>query len=95
MAGIDALIWAPVPVDPLSDVLRALRLTGAVFFDVEAFAPWAAATPHGSAIRPSILPAAQHLDQRRVPDREHGPLLRLLLDVRPLRLAALAHWVLV
>jgi AraC-like DNA-binding protein len=50
-----------VPADPLSDVLRAVKLTGAVFFDVEAFAPWAGATPPGPAIAAKMLPGVQHL----------------------------------
>jgi AraC-like DNA-binding protein len=50
-----------VAIDPLSDVLRAVRLTGAVFFDVEAFSPWAGATPAGSTIVTRLLPGAQHL----------------------------------
>ena len=32
-------------VDTLSDVLRAVRLTGAVFFDIEATSPWVAEAP--------------------------------------------------
>jgi AraC-like DNA-binding protein len=50
-----------VHFDPLSDVLRAVRLTGAVFFDLEASAPWASATPPGSAIVTNVLPGAQNL----------------------------------
>lgn len=32
-------------MDALSDVLRAVRLTGAVFFDVRASEPWVAESP--------------------------------------------------
>ena len=32
-------------MDALSDVLRAVRLTGAVFFDIKASEPWVAETP--------------------------------------------------
>ena len=34
-------------MDALSDVLRAVRLTGAIFFDVQASEPWVAETPPG------------------------------------------------
>jgi AraC-like DNA-binding protein len=48
-------------VDVLSDVLRAVRLTGAIFFDVEASAPWVAATPAGMTIAGSVMPEAEHV----------------------------------
>ena len=48
-------------MDTLSDVLRAVRLTGAVFFSVEASAPWVAETPAGSVVGPEILPEAEHV----------------------------------
>ncbi len=48
-------------MDALSDVLKAVRLTGAVFFDVEASAPWVAASPAGAAIVGSIFPGSDHL----------------------------------
>ncbi|ACB77793.1 AraC family transcriptional regulator [Opitutus terrae] len=47
--------------DTLSDVLHAVRLTGAVFFDVEAHAPWSEASPAGSVIAPQALPSVQHV----------------------------------
>lgn len=48
-------------MDALSDVLRAVRLTGAVFFDVQASEPWVAETPQGEAIVGAIFPGADHL----------------------------------
>jgi AraC-like DNA-binding protein len=48
-------------MDALSDVLRAVRLTGAVFFDVHASEPWAAETPPGQSIVGKIFPGADHL----------------------------------
>jgi AraC-like DNA-binding protein len=48
-------------VDVLSDVLRAVRLTGAIFFDVEQCAPWAAETPAGGLIATNVMPDAEHL----------------------------------
>lgn len=48
-------------MDVLSDVLRAVRLTGAIFFDVEQRAPWVAETPAGAAIASNIMPEAEHV----------------------------------
>ncbi len=47
--------------DALSDVLRTVRLTGAIFFDVAAKAPWVAEQPPREMILPKILPGAEHL----------------------------------
>ena len=48
-------------MDVLSDVLLAVRLTGAVFFDVEARSPFATETPSAAAIGNQVLPGAQHV----------------------------------
>jgi AraC-like DNA-binding protein len=48
-------------VDVLSDVLRAVRLTGAIFFDVEASEPWVAETPPGAEIAGGVMPEAEHV----------------------------------
>ncbi len=47
--------------DTLSDVLRAVRLSGAVFFDVEASAPWVAETPPAREVAPYVMPDSQHV----------------------------------
>lgn len=47
--------------DTLSDVLRAVRLTGAVFIDVDVTVPWATFAPHSRHLIPLIMPDAQHL----------------------------------
>jgi AraC-like DNA-binding protein len=47
--------------DALSDVLKAVRLTGAIFFNVAAHAPWVAEQPSKQAILDRILPGAGHL----------------------------------
>jgi AraC-like DNA-binding protein len=47
--------------DPLSDVLRTVRLTGATFFEVAASAPWAAEQPPREVVLPKVLPGGQHL----------------------------------
>ncbi len=48
-------------MDPLSDVLRAVRLNGAFFFMAEAAAPWAVSNPAARDLVPRILPDAEHL----------------------------------
>ncbi len=45
----------------LSDVLRTVRLTGALYFLVEAASPWEIAVPDGATLAPAILPRAQHV----------------------------------
>jgi AraC-like DNA-binding protein len=48
-------------MDVLSDVLRAVRLTGAVYFDVRARAPWVAETPPISSICARVMPEFEHV----------------------------------
>ena len=48
-------------MDALSDVLRAVRLTGAFFFDVHACAPWCAETPLGKTVVDAMFPGSDHL----------------------------------
>jgi AraC-like DNA-binding protein len=45
-------------MDALSDVLRAVRLSGAFFFDVHARAPWVAETPVGTSVVGSMFPGS-------------------------------------
>jgi AraC-like DNA-binding protein len=47
--------------DTLSDVLRAVRLTGAVFFTVDATEPWVTETPAASEIAGRIVAGAEHV----------------------------------
>ena len=48
-------------MDVLSDVLRAVRLTGAVYFEVHARAPWAAETPATPTICAQVMPDFEHV----------------------------------
>ena len=48
-------------MDALSDVLKAVRLTGAVFFDVRAAAPFVAEAPSSADLAGRVIPGAQHL----------------------------------
>jgi len=47
--------------DALSDVLRGVKLTGAVFHLVEASRPWGVELPAAERYAPIILPGAQHI----------------------------------
>ena len=48
-------------VDVLSDVLRTMRLTAALFFPLQASSPWADDIPAATALVPAILFGAQHV----------------------------------
>lgn len=48
-------------MDPLSDVLRAVRLTGSYFYIVEGSAGWTVGTVASRELAPRILPEAEHL----------------------------------
>ena len=52
--------------DVLSDVLRSVRLPGAVFFDVAATSPWVAEAPPSTELAPLVMPGAQHLIEYHV-----------------------------
>ena len=47
--------------DALSDVFRAVRFKGAVFFDVEATSPWAAESPAGHILGRAIMPGVDRV----------------------------------
>jgi AraC-like DNA-binding protein len=74
-------------VDVLSDVLRTVRLTGAVYFLVEARAPWEIAMPDGTTLAPAVLPGAQRVISYHVVT-DGGGWGRLLPDGAPTRLEA-------
>lgn len=48
-------------MDALSDVFRAVRLSGAIFFDIRAELPWVAETPAGSTVVDAMFPGSDHL----------------------------------
>jgi AraC-like DNA-binding protein len=72
--------------DTLSDVLRAVRLTGAVFVAVDASAPWVAETPPAREIGPDILPGAEHVIEYHV--ITSGSCWGGVVDETPIRLEA-------
>ncbi|MFL5495124.1 MAG: AraC family transcriptional regulator [Gemmatimonadales bacterium] len=48
-------------MDPLSDLLRVVRLDGAFFYAVEAAGSWSIDTVAAQELSPRIMPAAEHL----------------------------------
>ncbi len=71
--------------DILSDVLKEVHLSGALFFDVEGCAPWIAEAPPSCEFKALIMPRAQHVINYhvvangecwvRLLDREEEPIL--------------------
>jgi len=57
----DAAVAAAPGKDVLSDVLRAVKLTGALFFQVDASSPWSVEVPQVASFADVILPSAQHV----------------------------------
>jgi AraC-like DNA-binding protein len=48
-------------MDVLSSVLSAVRLTGAIIFELRFQAPWVGESPHSAAIAGSVMPEAEHV----------------------------------
>jgi len=61
-----------VKVDVLSDVLRAVHLTGAVYFDLDLSSPWVADTPPSRQIAGTLMPGAQRVIPYHVMARGSG-----------------------
>ena len=72
--------------DALSDVLRTVRLTGAVFFEVAATEPWVAESAPRDIILPKVLPGADHLIAYHVVTM--GRCFGMLIDGQPIPLEA-------
>lgn len=53
-------------VDVLSDVLRAVRLTGAVYYDFELSSPWVAEAPPSRDLAATVMPGAQRVIEYHV-----------------------------
>jgi AraC-like DNA-binding protein len=73
-------------VDVLSDVLRTVNLTGALFFRLEASSPWADEIPAATVIAPVVRPGAQHVVSYHIVT--HGACWANLRDNPPVRLQA-------
>ena len=52
--------------DTLSELLRAVRLRGAIFYYVEGMAPWVAEAPPAREIAAAIMPGAEHMIEYHV-----------------------------
>ena len=72
--------------DVLSDVLHAAKLTGALFFLVDAAPPWEVGVPESKAFAPIILPRVQHVISYHVVT--HGRCWGALIGRPPVALAA-------
>jgi AraC-like DNA-binding protein len=72
--------------DALSDVLRAVRLTGAVFFNLDVKAPWVAETPAAIDCVPYVMPHAGYLIEYHLVTR--GNCWAGLVDGEPVQLEA-------
>jgi AraC-like DNA-binding protein len=70
--------------DALSDLLRAVRLRGAIFFYVEGAAPWVAEAPAAKTIIPAILPGVDHMMEFHVVAR--GGCWAAVVGQEPIRL---------
>jgi AraC-like DNA-binding protein len=72
--------------DTLSDVLRAVRLQGAVYFFVDAAAPWVAQAPPAKAVAAAVMPGSEHVIEYHVITR--GACWAGLLDGDAVKLEA-------
>ncbi|HJU43999.1 MAG TPA: AraC family transcriptional regulator [Vicinamibacterales bacterium] len=73
-------------VDVLSDVLRTVKLTGALFFPLHASSPWADEIPAAAVFAPAVLRGAQHVVSYHIVMR--GACWATLRDRPPVSLAA-------
>jgi AraC-like DNA-binding protein len=51
----------PVAMDAVSEVLKVIKLSGALFFNAEFSAPWCVASSESSQIAPLLCPGADHV----------------------------------
>jgi len=72
--------------DTLSDVLRAVRLRGAVFYYIEGASPWVAEAPAAREIIPAIMPGAEHVIEFH--GIIHGSCWAAMVGAQPIRLKA-------
>jgi AraC-like DNA-binding protein len=57
--------------DTLSDLLRSVRLKGAMFFYVDCVEPWVTAAPDASVMAPAVMPDSEHLMEYHMVVRGH------------------------
>lgn len=73
-------------MDPLSDLLRVVRLDGAFFYAVEGAGSWSVDAPAARDYAPRILPGAEHLVAYHV--LTQGRCYAALIGEEPMELAA-------
>ncbi|MFN2446651.1 MAG: AraC family transcriptional regulator [Vicinamibacterales bacterium] len=73
-------------MDVLSDVLRTVKLTGALFFPLHASSPWADEIPAAAVFAPAVLRGAQHVVSYHIVMQ--GACWATLRDSPPVGLAA-------
>jgi AraC-like DNA-binding protein len=74
-----------VNTDVLSDVLRAVRLTGAVYFDFELSSPWVREAPPAGELAGVVMPGAQRVIEYHLVSR--GSCWGQVIGGEPMRLA--------
>lgn len=72
--------------DTLSDLLRTVRLSGAIYFSFTLSSPWVAEAPAAKDLAPIVMPGADHLIEFHVIAK--GGCWASLLGGEPLRLEA-------
>src|SRR5512134_3553991 len=72
--------------DTLSDVLRSVRLRGAVFYYVSGGRDWAAEAPPSKDIAPAVMAGVDHVMEYHVV--AHGDCWCAVVGEKPVRLAA-------
>ena len=77
---------ASAGVDVLSDVLRTVRLTGALFFPMEVSAPWVDEVPDATEFASVLMPGVQHVVSYHIV--RSGTCWAALRGAAPVRLAA-------
>lgn len=74
--------------DVMSDVLRTVRLSGAIFYEVRAGTPWVTESPPGNWLVSRLLPRAQHMIAYHVVTRGRCWTSLARDDAQPLELEA-------
>jgi len=72
--------------DTLSDLLRAVRLRGAIFYYVDGSSPWVAEAPPAAEIIPAIMPGVEHMIEFH--GLAEGSCWAALAGESPIRMAA-------
>lgn len=75
---------SPAAADPLSDVLRAIRLRGAVFYSLSFEKEWTVGAPPAREIAQAVLPGAEHVMEYHVITRGDG--WAGVIDGKPVRM---------